>query len=338
MRCLTLATELRSKGAEVWFISAKLPGAMDEIVSQKEYKTFWLPNPTNSEAWQQDAAETAEIIKSHCGKADFIVIDNYKIDCEWESLLRPFTSRIMVIDDLANRKHDCDILLDQNYLPNMHQRYSGLAPQECRFLLGPSFALLRPEFTDFARSKRQRDGSIREILICFGSSDFVDQTTKTMLALEDLKTRTIAVNVVVGISNPHKAKIKALCDSTPNARFHCQVENMAELMNSADLMIGAGGSSAWERCLLGLPSITIVIAPNQSEITEELAHKGATWNLGCYKRVSEKVLATAIRELTENRDVVQKMGIKARNLIGGKEYKGAEGVVSLMLEVASAEL
>ena len=156
----------------------------------------------------------------------------------------------------------------------MESRYSGLVPVQARRLLGPRFALLRPEFRKARESLRVRDGVIKRILVFFGGVDPTGETDKALEALRSLNFPDIAMDVVVGATNPRADDIRTRCSKMPNVRFHRQAANMAELMAASDFSLGAGGTSNWERCCVGLPSAVTVIAANQSKTTRDLAARG----------------------------------------------------------------
>lgn len=329
MRCLTLADKLTEKGAEVSFICRTLPGNLCEHVEKKGYKVHRLPqiDPQNDLSgqttahadwlgvdWETDALQTIEILTEK--QADWLIVDHYAIDYRWEGELRPYSKRIMVIDDLADRKHDCDLLLDQNLYEDIEIRYNGLVPEDSVKLLGPKYALLRREFVEARKSLKMRDGTVKRILIFFGGSDPSNETTKALEAVDMLNRPDIAVDVIVGSSNPHKEKIKKRCSDLSNAYYHCQVDNMAELMARADLAIGAGGSTTWERCFLSVPSITVVIAENQSETTTSVARRGAILNLGWREDVTSERLAKIIEETLASPHSLKKMSERAIKLVG----------------------
>ena len=309
MRCLTLAVALREKGAEVLFISRELPGNLISYVKSKDFSVHCLPAPRLdrefqpesqhagwlSVPWQVDAEEVTQILKKK-DRQDWVIVDHYALDKRWETQVRPFTKRIMVIDDIADRPHDSDILLDQNLYQDMDTRYDGLVPMYCKKLLGPEFVLLRAEFIEARKNLRIRDGSVKRILIFFGGSDPTNETGKALDAVATLNRQDIAIDVVVGNANPHKDRIQHICTKMPSTTFYCQVENMAELMANANLGIGAGGSTMWERCYLGLPSITVVIAENQLEITKTVAARGAICNLGLSTKVNVGLILKAVNK------------------------------------------
>jgi UDP-2,4-diacetamido-2,4,6-trideoxy-beta-L-altropyranose hydrolase len=215
-----------------------------------------------------------------------LVVDSYALDSKWARYLRPYVNKIMIVDDLANRPLDCDLLLDQNYYKNLESRYDGLVPSHCRKLLGPKYALLRPEFHQAKKNLRKRDGKVRRILVFFGGSDPTNETVKALEAIKLLNRQEIAVDVVVGAANLCREEVKELCNQMPNTTYHCQVENMAELMAAADFAIGAGGATTWERLYLELPMIVIAVAENQVEMLEALGEAGVVKYLGLWHGIA----------------------------------------------------
>jgi UDP-2,4-diacetamido-2,4,6-trideoxy-beta-L-altropyranose hydrolase len=250
---------------------------------------------------------------------DLLVVDHYGIDKRWEEKIRPYVSKIMVIDDLANRIHDCDILLDQNFYTNLAFRYQGLVPSKCKTFLGPGYVLLRPNFKRRRALLRARDGTIERILVFLGGSDPKNVTRDVLLAILELGLFDTSVDVVVGNTNPHKHSIQALCDQVPGATYYCDVKNLDELIANADLGVGAGGSAMWERCYLGLPTITVVTADNQLRTTEDTATLGAILYLGDAKKLSLIDYRVAISKLTKNPQSLRKVSEAALGLFQNEE-------------------
>lgn len=317
MRCLTLANRLqKEKQAQIIFIARKLKGNLNYLIEENGYELITLPQYrlnsqlTNYQRWltvevSLDAQETKHILTQI--DVDYLVVDSYALDEEWEKIQRSFVKKIMVIDDLANRRHDCDILLDQNYYEDIEARYNGLVPEYCKLLLGPQYALLRDEFYEERKHLRVRDGSIRRILVFFGGSDQTNETMKAIQALVAIRRTDISVDVVVGGSNKNKEAVKRFCRQHENMNYYCQINNMAELIHKADLAIGAGGSTTWERCCLGLPAIVIAIADNQVEIAKNCAKKNIIIYLGVYFEVTERMLKKEIERVLKNEDINRKM-------------------------------
>jgi UDP-2,4-diacetamido-2,4,6-trideoxy-beta-L-altropyranose hydrolase len=342
MRGLTLADALRERGAEVHFICRDLPGHLGGVLADKGYPVHWLPAAVADGAaipahtahsawlgapWELDAEQTQAVLAA-LGNVDWLIVDHYALDRAWESRMRPLVKRIMVIDDLADRPHDCELLLDQNLYEDMEQRYGGLVPADCRLLLGPRYALLRPEFLEARKTLRQRDGVVRRMLVFFGGADPSNETAKALRAIQRLERPEIAVDVVVGATNPHRAEIEALCAELPNASFHCQVAHMAELMARADLAIGASGVSTWERAALAMPSLLIAVAENQRRVAEDLAVAGGCLYLGQAETVTVDHIQQLLTFLCANHFLARAIGVRASEFVDGR---GVERVARLVM-------
>lgn len=342
MRCLTLADALKQRGSQCRFICREHEGNLLEYVRQRGHGTFSLPAPSDgrprgttnggdvpSESlllgadWATDAAQS----RAGFGESavDWLIVDHYGIDSRWEKEVRPLCRQLMVIDDLANRPHDCDVLLDQNYYRDQDQRYQGLLPGHCATILGPKYVLLRQEFFAERQRLRSRDGTVKRILVFFGGSDPTHETEKALAALERLETADISVDVVVGATNPNRDSIRTRCRKLPHAVNHCAVSNMAELIARADLGIGGGGSSMWERCYLGLPTITAALADNQLRATEDVGGIGAIDYLGRSSELAAEDYARAIKNMIMDPERARRVSEAALNLVG-------EGSVSSVVD------
>lgn len=317
MRCLTLADQLRSEGAEVAFICRDLPGGMFDLLHTRGYRYARLPMAeADCVSQQSDARETLEAaVQLFPDGVDWLVVDHYQLDAAWECMLRHYVRKLMVIDDLANRTHDCDLLLDQNYYRDMERRYQGLVPGGCVTLLGPGYVLLRPEFQEARLRLGTRDGSIRRILIFFGGSDPTNRTKCVLEGLLLLNRSDIQIDVVVGTANPNRYAIQELCGHMPNVFYHCQVSNMAELIANADLGIGAGGAAMWERCYLGLPTVTVVLADNQEKTSESVAALGAIEYLGWSDDLTAKDYAISVEHLLSHPQRVREISHAALSVV-----------------------
>jgi UDP-2,4-diacetamido-2,4,6-trideoxy-beta-L-altropyranose hydrolase len=255
-------------------------------------------------------------------------VDHYALDAEWETAMRVCAKQVMAIDDLADRKHDCDVLLDQNYYSDLESRYTNLVPKHCKQLLGPKYALLRQEFAPARRERKIRDGKVERIFLFFGGSDLANETGKAIRAIRSLGRESLAVDVVVGEANPHYAEVASLCAELPGVTLYRQVGNIAELMASADLAIGAGGSTTWERCALGLPSIVVSLAENQVAIAEGVHQMGAQIYLGASGEVTPVVIADQIEQLLRNPQMLVSMSEKAQQLV---DPDGARRVCDVLM-------
>lgn len=332
MRCLTLADALTANGAGVLFLCREHAGNLIDLIEAKGYPVLRLPEPGGEypgqagdpvhapwlgASWRDDAEASAALLAGR--ELDWLIVDHYALERRWEQFLRPQARRVMVIDDLADRNHDCDLLLDQNLYDQMAQRYQGLVPGGCRKLLGPSFALLRDEFIAARAQLRERTGMVRRILVFFGGSDPSNETEKALLALDSLERPDIAIDLVLGAANPHLERIRELCRPLPQVRLHIQTASMARLMLQADLFIGAGGSTTWERFFLGLPGVVWVIAENQLQTTLAVARLNLGVYLGWYHQVKVEEIAQAVAELLKDGARLKEMGERAMKLMDHRQ-------------------
>lgn len=284
MRCLTLADALKQRGAQIRFVSRHLPGHLRGMLAANGHE--FMPLEDNScEATPDDLAhahwlgtsqyaDAQDSIKVLSDQAwDWLIVDHYALDARWESVLRQTAKNILAIDDLADRQHDCDVLLDQNLHANMDTRYTGKVPEYCRLLLGPGYALLRDEFRQFHEQVKPRTGPVKRALVFFGGVDADNYTGCAVEALVNLGIEGLHVDVVIGAQHPHREQIESTC-AEHHFDCHVQTRRMAELMAAADLSIGAGGSATWERCCLGLPTFSICTADNQVSQVADAASEG----------------------------------------------------------------
>lgn len=284
MRCLTLADELKKQGVWIRFVSRNLPSHLCDLLDEKGMEFVALSNEAAREntdelahaVWlgtsqAQDASETQRAIADHVW--DWMIVDHYSLDARWESAMRKRAKKIMVIDDIADRQHDCDVLLDQNYYRDMQTRYDGKVPERCRMLLGPRYALLREEFQILRSQFQPRTGEVKRILMFFGGVDAGNYTGQAINALSGLDIEGAEVDVVIGAQHPHRTEIEQAC-AVQGYVCHVQTPRMAELMAAADLAVGAGGTAIWERCCLGLPALSICVAENQRKQIADAAEAG----------------------------------------------------------------
>ena len=295
MRCRTLARELRRRGAEITFLCRRQPGDLIKLLEQ-EFQVLSLPEQqpmpcvelagrTLYAAWlgcsqQQDAADClAALEQAGISSAQWLVVDHYGLDSGWEVAMREGLGsepppQLLVIDDLADRTHSCELLLDQNFFSEAtERRYQGLVPQQCRQLLGPHYALLGPEYALLHPLVPPRT-ELRRVLVFFGGVDLANLTGRALEALMDPALAQLAVDVVLGLQCPHREAVQTLVAKRPYTTLHGPQPSLAGLIARADLAIGAGGATTWERACLGLPSVVLPIAANQLPFSESLAAAG----------------------------------------------------------------
>lgn len=327
-RCRTLAAALRERGAAVRFICRAHPGHRIADVSADGYPVAALPAPPAQDtadgdyaAWlgvtqAQDAVETSAGLTDD--RPDWLIVDHYALDADWELILRPHVGRLLVIDDLANRRHLCDLLLDQNYTPAGAARYRGLLPPGSETLIGPAYALLRPEYTEYRRTLRQRSGQVRRVLVFFGGTDPQDLSGRALTALSAPALAHLAVELVIGANHPQREALAAQAAARPGTRVHGPRPHLADLMAVADLAIGAGGATTWERCCLGLPSLVVSVADNQRPACAALDADGLIRYLGHHDRVTSATLRAAVLELLATPDRRRVLSTAGATLVDGR--------------------
>ncbi len=317
-RCLSLATELKKRGAEVLFVCRQLPGNLCDLLSERNFRVFRLPAPAEGVPEclpGEDAQETAAVLDSLPDSIEWLIVDHYALGREWESGLRGRVNNILVLDDLADREHDCDLLLDQGFYPDLNHRYDDLLPADGRLLLGPRYALLDSSFARQQEPKNKESG--KRLFVFFGGSDVTDETGKTLAALPLLDNWQLQFDVVVGSGNPYREKIEKQVASCKQVQLHYQVDTMASLMVKADIALGAGGTTTWERCCLGLPSIVISVADNQTALSETLGLDGRILYLGESAQVSSETIARAIQSLLDFPWWRRSLSQRSRELVDG---------------------
>jgi len=312
MRCLTLASALRERGARVTFLTREARDGAAKAIAARRFPYVTLPAQSGFEdTWLGasegfDASSSADALAG-LAPLDWVIVDHYGLGAAWERVARAHAERLFVIDDLADRPHLCDVLLDTTWRPEgARDRYAALVPPRARRLEGPAYALLRPEFNRAER--RVRDGAVGRIAVFFGGADPHDLTGRTLDALGgDPALAALEVDVVAGAANPRAHALAERASET--VHVHVDTPRIAEIFAGADLAVGAAGTASWERAWLGLPALVASVADNQRGVAAALAAAGAAVDLGWHEdlgvaRIREALLracadAPAIRAMSE---------------------------------------
>ncbi len=258
MRSLVLCSELLSRGHTVAVLAQQLPQPLQAVLRDRGIALHRI-------AAQSDGL--AELASVHQVRpVDWLVIDHYGIDARWESAARPFAAHTMVIDDLANRPHDCDLLLDQNVPNRLQQRYGELVPRHCVQAIGWSHLLARPQF--YAPGLQERSG----LLVFLGGGNHSQ-------ALSSLIGNLLERN------DGHPLKILVSSDYLPlshwqslianHGQTHCDLPNPEPLYRGAQLALVRCGFVSYELALLGIPAVHVYTSPVQGEVARALEHMGA---------------------------------------------------------------
>lgn len=318
MRCLTLADALvrvqKNKEINISFITKAHQGNINHLIRNKGYQLELLPigdkalKQEDSNTWlgcksEQDATQTITAIKA-LSPINLLIVDHYAIDKAWHQQVRPFYQQLMVIDDLANRPLDCNVLLDQT-LNCQAERYKHFVPEYCHLFLGQNYMLLRDEFVNLReKAKVRREQQSKQltqanIMITMGGGDPDNLSELALLAIEKLRADfpAITATLVLSSQSKHLESLKQRLRKLPWCRLVTDCQAMADLMLDAYIAIGASGSTAWERCCLGLPCLTTVNAENQQLIAKNLSDAGASINLGWHKDISIKMITIQLQSL-----------------------------------------
>ena len=317
MRCLTFAKQLRLSGADIHFMCRQQPGDMIDYLREINYHVRVLPMVTKE--YQTDAAETIKYLKT-LGKIDYLVVDHYELDIRWEKLIRPWVAKLMVIDDLANREHDCHLLLDQTVGRHAGD-YNKLVSPTSRLLLGSHYAMIAEEYVAVRLStlqRRQMEHRIKHLLVSMGGTD-ADNVTQTIIDAFYAAHLPLELTVILGPRALHRDAIKVdlLSKATKNIHLVENASNLAILMSQADVAIGAGGTTAWERCCVGLPTLIISIAENQTTIAQQLDKMGAVKYLGTSTQVSGNELISVLQDCIKHPQFLEKMSAIAASVCDG---------------------
>lgn len=345
MRCLTLADALRDRGALCRFICREHPGNLNDVIRQRGFDVCVLPIIPNGAAdwhedaqpahaawlgadWETDARQTQLGLER--APVDWLIVDHYALDSRWERMLRAACRHLMVIDDIADRPHDCDLLLDQN-LGRKREHYEHLVPPHGVILAGPQYALLRPEFGALRSYSLARRASTRfgKLLITMGGVDKDNITGAVLKALTQCSLpNDCRITVVMGPHAPWLDQVRDQASRMPwPTEVLFNVRDMARLMAESDLAIGAAGSTSWERCCLGLATVLVVLADNQEAIARSLDAAGAA------KRIAVASLEDELRayfaRLEASPDVLERASAAAADVTDGQ---GAAAIVRTLCE------
>lgn len=332
MRCLTLADALRKRGADCRFICRSHPGNLIKEIKQRGFDVAVLPcdgNWPGTEATQpvhaawlgEDWEKDAEQAKASAGgtTADWLIVDHYALDERWERALASHYRKLMVIDDLADRPHACDLLLDQTFGRNGVD-YHPLVPVDCQLLYGSQFALLRPEFANLRAYSLQRRAQpvLRELLITMGGIDKDNATGQVLQALRICPLPAdCRITVVMGATAPWLDEVRQQAHDMPwQNRVLVGVSDMAQLMADSDLAIGAAGGTSWERCCLGLPTIMLVLAENQFKVAQGLERSGAAKSIKFGQSVATQLMEQLLR-LIDDPSKLRQMSECAAKIVDG---------------------
>jgi UDP-2,4-diacetamido-2,4,6-trideoxy-beta-L-altropyranose hydrolase len=320
MRCLALAQAWQDAGGDTVFTMAQYTPATEERLRSERFRVIALDVPPAS---VQDAAQVGQLARTE--DSAWVVVDGYHFGAEYQRNVKRHGTRLLFIDDIGHAEHYfADLVLNQN-LHAGEDLYRQREPYT-KLLLGPRYAVLRREFQSWREWRRETAPVGRKVLVTMGGSDTDNVTARAILALQLIPIEKLEATVVVGGSNPHIESLEQVAShSARSIRLLKNVQNMPELMAWADVAVAAAGSTCWELSLLGLPTILVDVAANQTPIAHALDQKGVAVHLGSPKNAVPELIAETLQSLLLSEDVRATMSQRARELVDGR---GAARVIS----------
>lgn len=341
MRCLTLAHAMKKAGWDITFVTRDFEHNYAGIIEKQGFVCRFLPRAEYTDQpvkddlahahWlavpqEEDAAQT---IDAMAGEADLLIVDHYGIDCRWHEKMRPHARRILMIDDLADRRFDCDILLDQTY-GRQAKDYEPLTPPQTQRLTGSDYMMLRDEFAakrPAALQRRAKHYRIGRVFICLGSGDPSNLTGDILEALAPIKPG-LKLDIVLSSKAPNLKAIRDQIENYPHeTALLIDHDAIAERMVEADIAFGAAGTMSWERCCMGLPTLMFVIADNQVLIAQNLQEAGAVVNLGRQDAAIKSRIAGIFAKLADYPDLVRNMACRASDICDGQGVKRVLNII-----------
>lgn len=347
MRCLVIADELRKRGHECIFLTQPfLPNFLAQIKDRQHRLVFFKKNEmelvndsVNNEylAWLgrpiiQDAMETLDVIK--CERPDIIITDHYAINATWTSMVSCNEIKTVVIDDLANREHLCDVLIDQNF-GRAPEQYKGLVSQKTKILAGAEYIFIKDDFRKKrkAAQKARLNRPPKRLNICMGGIDKDNVTYSVLETIRELNyLKNWGIDIVLRSASPHANTLREYVENQKiDMQLHFDAENMASLFSKADLAIGAGGVTLWERCCMGLPTVLLTIADNQIPAALAMTKTGAVIYAGDIRKQHwENKLDEKLKTLAQDVDVIHKMSRNAFDVCDGTGIDKVCNIIELV--------
>lgn len=312
VRCLALAETLAGRG---W--DCQIAATPETVSTVPQVTRSGLPVLALNGDPGAEASALRNALPEGC---DWLIVDHYGRGGGFESACRSWVGRILVLDDAPTRAHDADLLVDAT--PGRRaDDWRPRVPAGCKTICGPAYAPLRPQFATAraaAISRRERDTALRRVLISVGGTDPRGAGRRALQGViaSGLELR---VDIVSGTAASENVELTRLAAGVRGeVRLHSDVHDMASLISDADIAIGAAGSSSWERCTLGLPSVVMITADNQRETASALAESGAAISLGEVAEVRGGDLGKTLRHLAEDPEELRAMARAAALLCDGR--------------------
>ncbi|KGY07250.1 UDP-2,4-diacetamido-2,4,6-trideoxy-beta-L-altropyranose hydrolase [Vibrio sinaloensis] len=336
-RMLTLANGLKAKGHDVFFISRKVQGNLISLI-QQSFDVLTLPEPEAHTglsnhcahaqwlevSYEKEINDVNKLLSQHLKVenreyVDWLIVDHYAVEEKWHDELKHLYIKLLQVDDLADRRHKANVILDQNYYIEGSARYKDRVTQDTTLLCGPKYALLRNEFAETRASLSSYDERLtnKRVVVFFGGIDLANETVKALEGLLAAGTDD-HFDVVIGANNPHRDQVQALCDSNSSrVSLHIQISDIVSLFAKSYLYVGAVGATTWERCIVALPGLVCSVAENQTQVAQDLHEIGGHHYLGQNNKLTSEDYRRSYIKTKSDRDSLHKQSICCGEIVDG---------------------
>ncbi len=338
MRCLSVATELKKRGEHVTFVVAD--EAAVALLEQKGQEYYVLHSDYRD--MESELPKLRELFMQE--KPDVILVDSYFATNHYLEQLNVY-AKTAYMDDMFKVPYPVDVVINYNVYGDLLPYEEHAHPRNKAFLLGCSYVPLREEFQNAALQNeteqvlRQVREQVQNVLITTGGSDKYNLAGQVLGAvLSEEKTKTLQYHVVSGAFNGHLPVLKTLEAEYENVHIHTNVTNMSELMQKCDVAISAAGSTMYELCAVGVPTLCFSFVDNQERMVQTFVDKGLVHFGGDYLKDGEEMFAglvTKLCELISSKELRQSYSEKARLLVDGK---GAERIAEKLSDFLKAKV
>lgn len=330
-RCLNLA-QLYKKNNNIYFISKNHNFNLNENIKEKfTCYTIDLKNPDkvnlNIDSWlgedyKNDVNKTISVIINNNLKIDWLIIDHYAIDEKWEKIIKKYVKNICVIDDFTNRKHDCNILINQQINNDDIIKYKDILNNDCKILTGNDYLFFHERY--YSLNMNKKINSLKKINIFMGGSDTHNITNTIIDICYDFNNKNnlnINFDVIIGKSNKNYKQIKNKIINYKNFHLYYNLDFIGNLLLDADLAIGAPGTTSYERCLTQTPTLMICLATNQKTVIQKFIDSETVIYLGDLDSNYQEKLIFNLENLNNYPSELKKMSNNCKKCIDIKKNK-----------------
>lgn len=320
MRCLTVAEALKKQGGRVVFLTCE--ETAKEMIEKRGFEAMLLYGKYDDLLQEMTQLKDLLAVKT----PDFLLMDSYYASYEYLKALKAMVP-VGLMDDTCRNDVAADVLINYNIFADKND-YAAIHP-EPEFLLGASFAPVRPAFSEVEYTVREK---AEKVLISTGGTDRPGIGPGLLKAISEEKAlQELEFHVVSGPFNVSLPKLKELSAEHPNFVIHENVAEMWQLMQQCDIAVSAGGSTMYELGTVGLPVLCYSFVDNQEKLVQGFEERNLVYYRGDY--IAEgasmyKTLAQKTAELAGDFAARRKLHLSVKELFDGR---GAERLAKELL-------